>query len=165
MDISDNTATDLQDDIIAPVFFEEYREQVTERMKDEQYMRLLSFYTSSAFQDFESFLRTQTDLVEDDIKRVLDEYNSSFITYDLEPVIYTFKYISEALFNILQREYPGPSNAIVTEFDDIGRKTKLVVNFGFIAIRFDENSFFRTIVGFTPSWVYKHYNEYTIQNL
>ena len=70
LDISDITATDLQDDIIGPIFIEEYKEQVTKRMKDEQYMNISSFYTSSVFQDFESFLRTQFDLVEDDIKLV-----------------------------------------------------------------------------------------------
>ena len=73
LDISDNKATDLQDDIIAPIIFEEYREQVSKRMKDVQYMRFLSTYTSSVFQNFESFLRTQIDLVEDDIKLILDE--------------------------------------------------------------------------------------------
>ena len=90
LDISDLTATDLQDDIIGSFIFEDYRDQVTKRMKDGQYMNILSIYTKSVFQDFEKFLRTQIDLVEDDIKMVLDEYNSSFITYELEPGIYTF---------------------------------------------------------------------------
>ena len=80
-DISDITATDLDDDIIGPNISEKYREQLTKRMKDEQYVSILSFHTSSIFQDIESFLRKQTDLVEDDIKLVLDEYNSSFVAY------------------------------------------------------------------------------------
>ena len=134
-------------------------------MNDEQYMNILARYTISVFQDFQSFLRTQIDLVEDDIKLVLDEYNSSFITYKLEPGIYTFKDISEALFNILQSEYPGPINVIDIEYDDITMKTKLVVNIGIIAIRFDEKSFFSTILGFTPGWDYKHYNKYTSQKI
>ena len=112
MGISDITATDLQDDIIGPIIIDEYREQVTKRMKDDQYMKILAIYNSSVFQHFESFLITQIDLVQDDIKLVLDEYNSSFITYELDPGIYTFKDISEALFNILQSDYPGPSNVI-----------------------------------------------------
>ena len=135
--ISDNTATDLQDDIIAPIIIKEYKEKVTKRMKDEQYMKILAMYNDSVFQDFESFLRTEVDVVEDDIKLVLDEYNSSFITYELQPGIYTFKDISEALFNILQTEYPGPSNVIDIEYDDITMKTKLVVRSGIIAIRFE----------------------------
>ena len=105
-------------------------------------MNILAIYTSSVFQDFESFLRTQIDLIEDDVKLVLDEYNSNFITYELEPGIYSYRDISEALFNILQSEYLVPSNTIVIEFDDFTRKTKLVVNSDIIAIRFDEKSFF-----------------------
>ena len=165
LDIGDITAEDLQDDIIGPIIIEEYEEQVTKRMNDEQYMNILALYTSSVFQDFESFLRTQIDLVQDDIKLVLDEYNSSFITYELEPGIYTFKDISEALFNFLQIEYPGPSNTIDIEYDDITMKTKLDVKAGIIAIRFDEKSFFNTILGFTPGWDYKHYNKYISQKI
>ena len=165
LDIEDITAEDLQDDIIGPIIIQEYKKQVTKRMNDEQYMNILARYTSSVFQDFESFLRTQIDLIEDDVKLVLDEYNSSFITYELEPGIYTFKDISEALLNILQIEYPGPSNVINIEFDDITRKTKLVVKIGIIAIRYDEKSFFSNILGFTPGWDYKHYNKYISQKI
>ena len=164
-DIEDITAEDLQDDIIGPIIIEEYEEQVTKRMNDEQYMNILAIYTSSVFQDFESFLRTQIDLVEDDIKLVLDEYNSSFITYELDPGIYTSKDISEALFNILQSDCPGDCNVIVIEYDDIKVKTKLDVKAGVIAIRFDEKSFFSTILGFTSGWDYKHYNKYISQKI
>ena len=165
LDIEDITAEDLQDEIIGPVIIEEYNEQVTKRMNDEQYMNILAFHTRSVFQNFGSFLRTQIDLVEDDIKLVLDEYNSSFNIYEIQPGIYTFKDISEALFNILQIEYPGPSNVIVIEYDDITMKTKLVVRSGIIAIRFDEKSFFSTILGFTSEWDYKHYNKYISQKI
>ena len=89
LDIEDITAADLQDEIIGPIIIEEYKKQLTKRMNDEHYMNILAIYTSSVFQDFESFLRTQIDLVEDDIKLVLDEYNLSFITYELEPGIYS----------------------------------------------------------------------------
>ena len=44
-------------------------------------------------------------------------------------------------------------------------KTKLDVRSGIIAIRFDEKSFFSTILGFTPGWDYKHYNKYTSQKI
>ena len=132
-------------------------------MKDEQYMNILAIYTSSVFQDFESFLRTQIDLIEDDVKLVLAEYNSSFITYELEPGIYSYREISEALFNILQLEYPSSDSKILIKLDDFTRKTKLVVGSGIIAIRFDEKSFFSTIHGFTTAWDYKHYNQYFSQ--
>ena len=165
LDSSDITAADLQDDIIAPFIIEEYKEQVTSRMRDEQYMNIFSIYTSSVFQDFESFLRTQIDLVEDNIKLVLDEYNSSFIIYEVEPGIYIFKDFSDALFNILQLDYPGPSNAVVIEIDDFTRNSKLVVRNGILAIRFDENSLFGTVLGFTSGWDYKHYNKYISQKI
>ena len=102
LDISDITATDLQDDIIGPIIIEENREQVTKKMKDDKYMKILAGYVSSVFHDFESYLRTEVDLVQDDVKLVLDENNSSFITYELDPRIYTYKDISKALFNTLQ---------------------------------------------------------------
>ena len=41
----------------------------------------------------------------------------------------------------------------------------MVVNSGIIAIRFDENSFFSTILGFTAGWDYKHYNQYLSQKI
>ena len=134
-------------------------------MNDEQYMNILEIYTSSVFQDFESFLRTQIDLIENNIKLVLDEYNSSFITYELEPGIYSYKDISEALFNILQSEYPQSNSEILIRLDDVTRKTKLVVNSGIIAVRFDEKSFFSTILGFTAGWDYKYHNHYLSQKI
>ena len=136
---------------------------MTKRMKDDKYMLLLAMFVDSVFQDFERLLRTEFDLVEDDIKLVLDEYNSSFITFELEPSIYPLKDISKALFNILQLEYPESSSEIVFEFDDVTRKTELVVKSGIIAIRFDENSLFSAILGFTSGWDYKHYNGYASQ--
>ena len=164
-DIEDITATDLLDDIIGPIIIEDYKEQVSKRMKDEQYMNVLAVSTSSVFQAFESFLGTQIDLIEDDIKLVLEEYNSSFITYELDPGIYNYREISEALFYILQSEYPQSDSEILIRLDDITNKTKLVVNSGNIATKFDENSFFSTIVGLTAVWDYKHYNQYLSQKL
>ena len=71
--ISDITASDLKDDIIAPFIIKGYKEQATKRMKDDKYMFILALYVDSIFQDFESFLRTENDLVEDDVRLVLDE--------------------------------------------------------------------------------------------
>ena len=163
--IENITAEDLQDDIIGPIIIEEYEEQVTKRMNDEQYMNILAIYIRSVFQDFESFLRTQIDLVEGDIKLVLDEYNSNFVTYELAPGIYSYRDIAEALYYILQSEYPSSGSEIFIRLDDITGKTKLVVRSGIIAIRFDEKSFFNTILGFTPGWDYKHYNQYLSQKI
>ena len=165
LDISDITAADLQDDLIAPIIVNEYKRQVTKRMKDDKYMNIAASFVISVFQDFESYLRTKVDLIEDDIELVLDEYNSSFFTYELQPGIYTFKDISQARFNILQSEYPGPSNVIDFEYDDITMKAKLVVTSGIIAIRFDEKSTFCIVLGFTSGWDFKHYNKYISQKI
>ena len=160
MDFSDVTARDLEDDIIGPIIIEEYRNQVTKRMKDDKYMDILGVYVSSVFQGFESYFRREADSVKVDINLVLDEYNSSFITRELEPGIYTSKDISEAILKILQPENDGYRNAIDIEYIDIAMKTKLDVRAGIIAISFDEQSFFSTIIGFTPHCDYKHYNKY-----
>ena len=111
-------------------------------------MNVLAGYTSSVFQDFESYLRTEVDLVEDSIRLILHKYNSIFITFELELGIYNFRDLSESVFNILKPENPASSNVIVVEFDDITMRTKLVVRDGIIAIRFDKISFFSTIFGF-----------------
>ena len=89
---------------------------------------------------------------------VLDKNNSSFFTQVLQPGIYTFEDLSEALFNILRLEYAESISEIVIEFDDITKKTQLVVKSGIRAIKFDEKSFFITILGFSSGWDYKHYN-------
>ena len=84
MDIADVTAADIQNEIIAPIIINEFIEQVTERMEDGIYMNILAGYTGPVFQDYESYLRTEIDFVEDDLRLVLDKFNSKFITYELE---------------------------------------------------------------------------------
>ena len=73
MGIRDITASDLQDYIIGPIIFQEYRKQIRKRIKIDKYLSDLAFYNRSIFQDFESFVRTAVDLVADDIRLVLDE--------------------------------------------------------------------------------------------
>ena len=134
-------------------------------MKDDQYMKFSGFYDLSLFQDFESHLRREIDLVEDDIELVLYEYKSSFITYELEPGIHTFKDLSEALFKFLQPEFEGVNYTIDIESHDFTMKTKIVVRAGTVARRFDQKSFFSTILGFTPGRDYKLYKEYISQKI
>ena len=88
-----------------------------------------------------------------------------FITYELEPGIYTFKDFLEALFCILQPEYEIFNNPNVVQLDHITMKTKMVVRPGIIALKFDEKSFFSTILGFTLNWDYEHYNKYISQKI
>ena len=163
LDLPVNTANDLQDDMIGPKIIKENREQVTKRMKDDKYKHIVAIYLNSMFQDFQIFLRTDVDLVEDDIRLVLDEYKSNYFIYKLQPGINNFERISEAFLKILQPEYDGYHNTIDIEFDDITMKTKLVAIPGIIDKRYDENSFFNTILGFNPFWDFKHYNEYFCQ--
>ena len=163
LDIPDITATDLEDDTIGPIIIKEYRNQVTKRTKDNKYMRIIAIYVNSVFHDFKIFLRTEVYLVEDDIRLVLDEYNSNFITYDLQPVTYTFKNLSESVFNILEPGNPGPGNVIDIEFDDLTMKSNLVVRNVIFAIRFDKKSFSSAVLGFNQNWDYKHYNGYLSQ--
>ena len=163
LDISDSTPADLQEEIIAPIIIKEYKEHVTKRMEDGGYMNILSGYPESVFQDFESYLRTEIDLVEDDIRLVLDKYNSGFVIHELEPGIYTYKDLSEALFYILQSENPASNSEYLIRLDAITRKTNLVLRPGIIAIRFDEKSFFGNTFGFNHGWDNKNYNEYISQ--
>ena len=63
-------------------------------------MDILAGYTGSKTQDFEIKLRTEVGLVEDDIRRVLDKYNSSFVLYDTQPGIYSFLRFSSRYFEL-----------------------------------------------------------------
>ena len=86
-----------------------------------------------------------------------------FFTYELEPGVYSFKDLSKSLCNIPKPEDGDITNSVVIEMDDITMEYKLVVRVGIIAIRFDEKSFFSTILCFNHGWDYKHYNEYISQ--
>ena len=164
LEITDITATELQNEIIGPIISKEYTEQVTKRKKDDKYLRNLTMYFDSVFQDFESFLRTEVDLIED-IRLVLDDYISNFITHELEQGLYNFEDLSKALFKILEPEYELFNSSVLIELDDITMKTILVVRRGIIDIRFDEKLFLINVLGFTPGWNYKHYNEYISQKI
>ena len=96
-------------------------------------------------------------MVENDIRLFLDENNSSFNIYEIQPGIYIFKDLSEDLLRNLQREHDGDDNAIEIELDDITMKTKWVVKPSIIAIRFDDKPFFNTTLGFDSHWHYKHF--------
>ena len=74
------------------------------------------------------------------------------------------KDLSEFLTFNFQKEN-DPNHSINIEVDDITMKTKLVVRSSNIAIRFDEKSFFSTILCCDPNWDYSHYNEYINQTV
>ena len=52
--------------------------------------------------------------------------------------------------------FDGFNNSIEIDFNDITMKTELIVRNDFIALKFDEKSFFSTILGFNSHWNYKH---------
>ena len=91
LEVTDITAIDLQDETIGPNILEEYRKYVTKGMKNDECMRILTMYKISIFQDFESFLRTEVDLLHHDVKLVSDEYISSFITYEITSGFKSYK--------------------------------------------------------------------------
>ena len=123
-------------------------------------MILLLGYSRSPFRDFESFLRIVIGLHEEDIQLILKQYYSHFVTYELTPGIYTIQDISDGAHT-----FSGYSEIIEIEYDDINMKTKIILkykggqkNFGLGTLRFDEKSFFHTLLGFEPYWDYKPTN-------
>ena len=100
-------------------------------------------------------MRIVVGLDEKDIQLILKEYNSHFITYELTPGISTIRDISDSI-----QTFSGHKETIQLEYDDISMKTKIILKFknnetglfALGALRFDENSFFHTLLGFTPYW-------------
>ena len=120
-------------------------------------------YSRSKFRDFESYLRIRVGLDEEDIQLILKEYNSPFLTYDLSPGNYTIQDISDAI-----QTFSDHMEIIKIEYDDISMKTKIILKyidgqkmFVLGTLRFDEKSFFHTLLGFTPYWDYKSPGVYT----
>ena len=98
------------------------------------------FYAISPFRVFESFLRTRSDLNEDDIQLILKHYKSLFVTFEIPPGIYTIKDISDAVYTVGHHE-----GTLQLKNYDISMKTKLVLTcFGgtFGTLRFDRKTFF-----------------------
>ena len=126
-------------------------------------MILLLGYAKSPFRDFESYLRFVVGLDEEDIQLILKEYISHFIIYELTPGIYSIQDISDIIHT-----FSDHIETIQIEYDDISMKTKIILKsiggrkmFVFGTLRFDERSFFHTLIGFTPYWDYKPPGVYT----
>ena len=117
-------------------------------------------YCASSFRDFESYLRLVIGLDEEDIQLILKEYNSHFITYQLAPGIYTMQAISDAI-----KTFSGHEVTIEIVYDDITKRATIVLKFkdekekfALGTLRFDKQSFFHTLLGFSPYWDYKPNN-------
>ena len=158
LDISHITNEHLDDEVLRPRIIDEFLKLSTEKRNNDGYMILLYGYTRSRFRDFESYLRIVIGLDEKDIQLILKEYNSHFITYEKPPGIYSIQDISDTIYN----------ESIQVEYDDISMKTKFILKYignrkKFVlgTLRFDQTSFFHTLLGFTPYWDYKPSNVYT----
>ena len=95
-------------------------------------------------------------LDEDDNQLNLKQYNDKILTHELSPGIYTIEDISKAVYTMGDHQ-----GTLRIEYDDDTMKTKLISpRFGstFATLRFDEKSFFNTLLGFTPYWDYKPTN-------
>ena len=78
--------------------------------------------------------------------------NSKFVIYQLSPGIHTIKDITIVVYTMGDHE-----GILQSEYDDDTTKTNFILaRFGstFGTLRFDERSFFNTLLGFTPYWDY-----------
>ena len=154
------TSHHLQDAKIGPLIIDEFYKLSNEKKNSDGYMILLLGYNESPFRDFESYLRMVVGLDEKDIQLILKQYNSHFITYELDPGNNTMQDISDVIHT-----FGGHSEIIEFEYDDLNKKTKLILKyidgqdkFGLGTLRFDKKSFFHTLLGFEAYWDYKPSN-------
>ena len=124
LNISHISQKHLEDEVLGPRIIDELYKLSHEKMNSDGYMILLLGYSRSLFRDFESYLRIVVGLDEEDIRLILKQYNSHFITYELTPGIYTIRDISDAIHT-----FSGHSEIIKIEYDDINMKTKIILKF------------------------------------
>ena len=84
---------------------------------------------------------------------ILKQYNEKFVSYELDPGNYTIEDIQKAVYSLGDHE-----GTLQIEYDGLNKKVKLILTrfdntFG--TLRFDEKSFFHTLLGFDPYWDYK----------
>ena len=166
LNISNITNEHLNDEIIGPRIIDAFIKLSNEKKDKDGYMILLLGYARSLFREFQSYLRIVVGLPEEDIQLILKEYKSHFITYELAPGIYSIQDISDTIHT-----FSGHMATIQIEYDDISMKTmktKILLKyiggrkmFVLGTLRFDERSFFYTLLGFTPYWDYKPPGVYT----
>ena len=158
LNISEITDDHLEDDILAPRIAETYLKLRSDKSSHDGYFILLMGYARSPFRDFESYLRIVVGLEKDNIRLILKQYNEKFITYELDPGNYTTEDLQKAVYPLGDHQ-----GTLQIEYDYLDKKVKLILTrFGdtFGTLRFDEKSFFHTILGFTPYWDYKPTNAF-----
>ena len=75
-------------------------------------------------------------MVEDASRLVLDEYTSSFTTYELSPGIHTFNDLSEVFLRNLHQEFLEMITQLIL---NLMQEKKLIITSDNIVIRFDGN--------------------------
>ena len=143
----------LEDETLRPQIAKTYWKLRSDKSSHDGYIILLMGYARSLFRDFESYLRIVFGLEEENIRLILKQYNEKFVTYELEPGNYKIEDIQKAVYPLGDHE-----ETIQIEYDDTNKKVKLILfRFGstFGNLRFNEKSFFHTLLGFEPYWDYK----------
>ena len=147
LNIPEITDIHLENEILAPRIAETFWKLRSDKTSYDGYTILLKAYGNSSFRDFESYLIIFVGLEEDDIQLILKQYNEKFVTYELDPGNYNIEDIQKAVYFLA-----GHEGTLQIEYDDLNKKVKLKT---FETLRFDEKSFFHTLLGFTPYWDYK----------
>ena len=153
LNIPEITDNHLEDETLGPHIAETYSTLRLDKTSHDGYIILLMGYAKSPFRDFESYLRIFVGLEDDNIRLILKQYNEKFITYELDPGNYNIEDLRKAVYPLGDHE-----GTLQIEYDDLNKKVKLILTrFGetFGTLRFDEKSFFHTLLGFDPYWDYK----------
>ena len=156
LNIPNITEDHLEDETLAPRIAETYWKLRSDKSKHDGYTILLTGYANSSFRDFESYLRIIIGLEEDDIQLILKQYNEKFVSYELDPGNYTIEDLKKTVYPLGDHE-----GTLKIENDDLNKKVELILTrFGstFGSLRFDEKSFFHTLLGFDAYWDYKPTN-------
>ena len=153
LNIPEITDDHLEDDTLAPRIIETYRKLRLDKSSHDGYNILLTGYINSSFRDFESYLRIFVGLEDENIRLILKQYNEKFVTYELDPGNYSVEDLQKAVYPFGDHE-----NTLQIEYDELNKRVKLILTrFGdtFGTLKFDDKSFFHTLLGFTPYWDYK----------
>ena len=150
--LSDFSPEDLLHEIRRPNIIVIYRKLSTEKSQTDGCYLLLRDYVHSPFREFESYIRIVVGLNEDDIRVILKQYNSEFITHKIYSCAYTFKDLSEVLSRCFENEFEirggtrpnhknDKSDSIIIDSDNLSWINKLRLGPQMNVMRFDIKSF------------------------
>ena len=150
--VSEVSDEDSPDETIGPLLINEYQRLI----KHDEYGILLGGYFQSLFQNFRNNLRTKVVLAGQEIKLILKHYKLKFIAFEIPRGNYTSGDILDYIDELSE-------GGIKIVSDDNTMKTMLLE--GSSIIRFDDKSFFKTILDFEPYWDYKPHHTYKSEKL